>query len=109
LTAERYRAEILPRLQRAYRLMTQQYCLTTASFIRVLVLRRMLYENEAAYVDALEHVWTDSIAVRGFLLEDSLMSPASMEMQKPISRTEPRDSMGESKRTMSPPSNLVSK
>jgi hypothetical protein len=71
------------------------------------MLQRMLYENETAYIDGLEHAWTGSIALRRFLLEDSLMSPASMGMQKPISRTEPWESIGESRRTMSPPSNLV--
>jgi len=46
----------------------------TASFIRVLILERMLYENETAYVDALERTWTSSIALRGFLLDGSLGS-----------------------------------
>jgi cobalt-zinc-cadmium efflux system outer membrane protein len=72
LIADKYRVEILPRLERAYKLMVEQYGLMTASFIRVLILERMLYENETAYVDALEHTWTSSIALRGFLLEGSL-------------------------------------
>lgn len=81
LTAERYRLEILPRLERAYKLMTEQYGLMTASFIRVLILQRMLYENETAYVDALERTWTSGVVLRGFLLEGALISPASMQMQ----------------------------
>ena len=72
LIADKYRVEILPRLERAYKLMIEQYGLMTASFIRVLILERMLYENETAYVDALEHTWTSSIALRGFLLDGSL-------------------------------------
>ncbi len=72
LIADKYRVEILPRLERAYKLMTEQYGLMTVSFIRVLILERMLYENETAYVDALERTWTSSIALRGFLLEGSL-------------------------------------
>jgi hypothetical protein len=54
--------------------MVEQYGLMTASFIRVLILERMLYENETAYVDALEHTWTSSIALRGFLLDGSVGS-----------------------------------
>jgi cobalt-zinc-cadmium efflux system outer membrane protein len=77
LIADKYRMEILPRLERAYKLMVEQYGLMTASFIRVLILERMLYENETAYVDALEHTWTSSIALRGFLLEGSLGSQHS--------------------------------
>jgi cobalt-zinc-cadmium efflux system outer membrane protein len=74
LIADKYRVEILPRLERAYKLMVEQYGLMTASFIRVLILERMLYENETAYVDALEHTWTSSIALRGFLLDGSVGS-----------------------------------
>jgi cobalt-zinc-cadmium efflux system outer membrane protein len=81
LTAERYRTEILPRLERAYMLMAEQYGLMTASFIRVLMLQRMLYENETAYVDALERTWTSSVALRGYLLGGALAPPAPMDMQ----------------------------
>jgi cobalt-zinc-cadmium efflux system outer membrane protein len=81
LTAERYRTEILPRLERAYKLMAEQYGLMTASFIRVLMLQRMLYENETAYVDALERTWTSSVALRGYLLEGSLAASPSRDTQ----------------------------
>jgi hypothetical protein len=77
LIADKCRVEILPRLERACKLMVEQYGLMTASFIRVLILERMLYENETAYLDALEHTWTSSIALRGFLLEGSLGSQNS--------------------------------
>jgi|SRR5579859_1411400 len=79
-TAERYRAEILPRLEKAYQLMTRQYGNMTASFIRVLTLQRMLYENETAYVDALEKAWTSSIALKGFLLQGGLEAPAEQKL-----------------------------
>jgi hypothetical protein len=52
----------------------------TASFIRVLMLQHMLYENETAYVDALERTWTSSVALRGYLLEGSLVASPSMDM-----------------------------
>jgi cobalt-zinc-cadmium efflux system outer membrane protein len=77
LTADRYRTEILPRLQRAYALMTTQYGEMTASFIRVLNLQRMLYESETDYIEALEHAWTSSVALRGFLLDGSLSESTS--------------------------------
>ena len=53
----------------------------TASFIRVLMLQRMLYENETAYVDALERTWTSSVALRGYLLEGSLAASPSRDTQ----------------------------
>jgi cobalt-zinc-cadmium efflux system outer membrane protein len=77
LIADKYRLEILPRLERAYKLMVEQYGQMTASFLRVLILERMLYENETAYVDALERAWTRSIALRGSLLEGSLGATSS--------------------------------
>jgi hypothetical protein len=88
--------------------MTEQYGLMTASFIRVLMLQRMLYENETAYVDALERTWTSSIALRGFLLEGALRSPSSMEMQTPAS-PELREPTAGGIRTLGGSSSLVSK
>jgi len=93
LTADRYRVEILPRLERAYGLMTAQYSAMTASFIRVLNLQRMLYENETGYVDALERAWTSNVALNGFLLEGGLVAPASMEIEMPASAMERMDSV----------------
>jgi hypothetical protein len=80
LTADRYQGEILPRLERAYGLMTAQYGEMNASFIRVLNLQRMLYENETGYIDGLEDTWISSIALSGFLLEGGLMAPESLEL-----------------------------
>ncbi len=109
LTADRYRVEILPRLERAYGLMTAQYGEMTASFIRVLNLQRMLYENETGYIDALEHAWTSSIALSGFLLEGGLMLPASPEMDLPAGGMERMESMDRSSRVFDRRSNLASK
>jgi outer membrane protein, heavy metal efflux system len=109
LTADRYRVEILPRLQRAYGLMTAQYGEMTASFIRVLNLQRMLYENETGYIDALEHAWTSSIALSGFLLEGGLMVPASTEIDLPAGGMERMESMDRSSRVFDKPSNLAPK
>jgi hypothetical protein len=65
--------------------MTAQYGEMTASFIRVLNLQRLLYENENGYIDALEQAWTSSTALSGFLLEGGLMAPDSMELDMPVS------------------------
>src|SRR5258708_36854924 len=63
--------------------MTARYGEMTALFIRVLNLQRMLYEDETGYIDALEHAWTSSIALSGFLLEGGLTASASTEMDLP--------------------------
>ncbi len=106
LTAERYRVEILPRLERAYRLMTAQYGEMTASFVRVLNLQHMLYENETGYIDALEHAWTSSIALNGFLLEGGLMGSASIGMGLTAGGMEGMESTDRSSRMFDRPSNL---
>jgi outer membrane protein, heavy metal efflux system len=69
---DRYEAEVLPRLRRAYELMTRQYGLMAASFSRVLYLQRTLFEAETDYIAALEQTWTTAIALRGFLLNGGL-------------------------------------
>ena len=78
---------------RRYGLMTAQYGEMNASFIRVLNLQRMLYENETGYIDALEHSWTSSVALGGFLLEGELMAPDSMELDMPTSGIERMESV----------------
>ncbi len=104
--ADKYRVEILPRLERAYKLMVEQYGLMTASFIRVLILERMLYENETAYVDALEHTWTSSIALRGFLLEGSLGSQNSRSSGPANSGGDVLPPIGEGNKLIGSPSGL---
>ncbi len=99
LTADKYRTDILPRLERAYKLMTEQYGLMTASFLRVLILQRMLYENETEYIDALERTWTSSIALRGYLLEGALGTSHSKEIESPMGDMENPQSIGEGMRT----------
>jgi cobalt-zinc-cadmium efflux system outer membrane protein len=107
LIADKYRVEILPRLERAYKLMVEQYGLMTASFIRVLILERMLYENETAYVDALERAWTSSIALRGFLLDGSLESQNSRSSASPNRGGGTLQSIGDENSILRSPSGLA--
>lgn len=107
LTSDKYRTDILPRLERAYTLMTQQYGLMTASFLRVLILQRMLYENETAYIDALERTWTSSIALRGYLLEGALVTSHPKEIETPMSDMENPQPVGEGTRTFGWPSSSI--
>lgn len=75
LIASRYRDEILPRTQRAYRLMSQQYGLMDASFSRVLNLQRELYSAEVEYLHALEAAQTSYVVLDGFLYSGGLDAP----------------------------------
>ncbi len=72
--------------------------------LRVLILERMLYENETAYVDALERTWTSSIPLRGFLLEGALRSANSRTTNSSPNGNEEWESMGEGTRMFDSPS-----
>src|SRR5712664_2526806 len=74
--------------------------------LRVLILERMLYENETAYVDALEHTWTSSIALRGFLLEGSLGSQNSRSSGPANSGGDVLPPIGEGNKLIGSPSGL---
>jgi len=99
LMAVEYRDEMLPRAKRAYSLMVDKYGQMLASYPRVLDTRRKLYELQIEYISALESVWTNGIALQGFLLTDGLEAPARPgEIDRPIRET----NVPMPERTMSP-------
>jgi cobalt-zinc-cadmium efflux system outer membrane protein len=99
LMAVEYRDEMLPRAKRAYSLMVNKYGQMLASYPRVLDTRRKLYELQIEYISALESVWTNGIALQGFLLTDGLEAPARPgEIDRPIRET----NVPMPERTMSP-------
>lgn len=76
IMVERYRAQLLPRAQKAYELMVQRYGLMLASWPQVLLAQRTLFELQTEYVSALDSLWANTITLRGLLLTDGLESPA---------------------------------
>jgi cobalt-zinc-cadmium efflux system outer membrane protein len=99
LMAVEFRDEILPRAKKAYGLMTEKYGLMLASYPRVLESQRKLFELQIEYVAALESVWTNGIALQGFLLTDGLEAPARPgEVDRPVRET----NVPTPERTMSP-------
>jgi len=94
-----FRDAILPRAKKSYSLMTEKYGLMLASYPRVLESERKLYELETEYIAALEGVWTNGIAIEGYLLTDGLEAPAAPgEVDRPIRET----NVPTPERTMSP-------
>ena len=99
LMALELRDEMLPRAKKSYGLMVEKYGLMLASYPRVLESQRKLYELHAGYIAALEGVWTNGIALQGFLLTDGLEAPARPgEVDLPIRET----NIPSPERTMSP-------
>jgi cobalt-zinc-cadmium efflux system outer membrane protein len=103
LMSKQYREEILPRAKKVYSIMNERHGEMLASFPRVLETQRRLFELHAEYIVALENVWTNGIALQGFLLTDGLEAPARPgEMDRPIRET----NVPMPERTMSPEGNL---
>src|SRR6202045_2268967 len=86
--AMEYRDEMLPRAKKAYGLMVERYGQMLASYPRVLDTQRKLYELQIEYIAALESVWTNGIALQGYLLNDGLEAPARPgEVDRPVRET----------------------
>ena len=88
LMAVEYHDEMLPRAKMAYGLMLEKYGQMLASYPRVLDMKRKLYELQIEYIAALESVWTNGIALQGYLLTDGLEAPARpSEVDRPVRET----------------------
>src|SRR5436190_4966287 len=88
LMAMEYRDEMLPRAKKAYGLMVERYGQMLASYPRVLDTQRKLFELQIEYISTLESVWTNGIALQGFLLTDGLEAPARPdEVDRPVRET----------------------
>ncbi len=88
LIAVQYRDEMLPLAKKAYGLMVEKYGQMLASYPRVLDTQRKLYEMQIEYIAALEGVWTNGIALQGYLLTDGLEAPARpSEVDRPVRET----------------------
>jgi len=99
LMAVEFRDAILPRAKKSYGLMVEKYGLMLASYPRVLESQRKLYELQVEYIAALEGVWTNGIALQGYLLTDGLEAPARPgEVDRPVRET----NVPMPERTMSP-------
>jgi outer membrane protein, heavy metal efflux system len=88
LMATEYRDEMLPRAKKAYGLMVEKYGQMLVSYPRVLDSQHRLYQLQIEYIAAIESVWTNGIALQGYLLTDGLEAPARPgEVDRPIRET----------------------
>jgi outer membrane protein, heavy metal efflux system len=88
LMALEYRDELLPHAKKAYGLLVDKYGQMLASYPRVLEAQRKLYELQIEYIAALEGVWTNGVALQGYLLTDGLEAPSRPgEVDRPIRET----------------------
>ena len=84
-TVEKYRNRMIPRAQKAYELYLKSYGGMAAAYPQVLISQRTLFQLQTDYIAALENLWGNSIALKGFLLTDGLEAPSHAgEMDQPV-------------------------
>jgi cobalt-zinc-cadmium efflux system outer membrane protein len=82
---EQYRSRMIPRAQKAYELYVKSYGGMAAAYPQVLISQRTLFQLQTDYIVALETLWGNSIALKGFLLTDGLEAPSRPgEMDQPV-------------------------
>ena len=87
-SVDRYRNQMIPRADKAYKLYLEKYNSMTAAYPQVLIAQRTLFQLRTDYVTALETLWMNSISLKGFMLTDGLEAPTSpAEMDRPIRET----------------------
>jgi cobalt-zinc-cadmium efflux system outer membrane protein len=75
--AERYRTALLPRARRAYELYLDKYRNMAQAYPQVIVSQRTLFELEVHYIDSLDRIWQNAIALQNFTLQGGLEKPSA--------------------------------
>jgi cobalt-zinc-cadmium efflux system outer membrane protein len=82
---EKYQSRMIPRAQKAYDLYVKSYGGMAVAYPQVLISQRTLFQLQTDYIVALETLWGNSIALKGFLLTDGLEAPSRPgEMDQPV-------------------------
>jgi cobalt-zinc-cadmium efflux system outer membrane protein len=77
MEAERYRTALLPRARRAYELYLDKYQKMAQAYPQVIVSQRTLFELEVHYIDSLDRIWQNAIALENFTLQGGLEKPGA--------------------------------
>jgi len=81
----RYKSQMIPRAQKAYAMYAKKYKEMAAAYPQVLIAQRTLMQLQVAYVNALESVATNSVALQSYLLTDGLEAPSQpSEIDRPV-------------------------
>ncbi len=75
--ANRYKNEMIPRATRAYQLYFAKYQQMAAAYPQVLVSQRTLFQLQVGYVQTLENLWMNVIALQNYALSSGLNTPTS--------------------------------
>src|ERR1700743_2772095 len=77
LEADPYRTVRLPRARKAYELYLDKYRNMAQAYPQVIVSQRTLFELEVRYIDSLDRVWQNAIALQNFTLQGGLEKPSA--------------------------------
>lgn len=73
--ANRYKNDMIPRAQRAYQLYLAKYQQMGAAYPQVLVSQRTFFQLQVGYINVLQGLWSNAIALQNYTLTDGLMAP----------------------------------
>ncbi|MGH9440008.1 MAG: TolC family protein, partial [Terriglobia bacterium] len=73
--ANAYKSEMIPKAARAYQLYLSKYRQMGAAYPEVLISQRTWFQLEVRYVQTLEHLWSNAIALQNFTLTNGLETP----------------------------------
>ena len=73
---DRYKNQMIPRAQNAYKMYTKKYREMAAAYPQVLIAQRTLMQLEVSYTTALETFATSSLSLQSYLLTDGLEAPS---------------------------------
>ncbi len=73
--AARYKNEMIPRASRAYRLYLNRYQAMAAAYPEVIVSQRTLFQLQVSYIQTLQNLWMNAVALQHFTLTRGLGAP----------------------------------
>ena len=75
IMVEGYQTHILPRTQRLYEMQVKAWGRMALSYPQVLLAQQGLFTAQAEYIQALQNLRTNAVALSGFLVTDGLATP----------------------------------
>ena len=75
--ANEYKTAMIPKAMRAYQMYLSNYRQMAAAYPQVIISQRTWFQLQVSYVETLEHLWRDAIALQHFTLTDGLQAPIS--------------------------------
>lgn len=75
--ANQYKSEMIPKAMRSYQLYFDKYRQMGAAYPEVLVSQRTLFQLQVSYIETLNHLWENAIALQNFTLTNGLAAPVA--------------------------------